>query len=226
MFRTRAEFEFPLATSAAEVFSSVWRTTLDWPGFALLHPSEPLSASDSRQVIVTLAEEFSRLAVKAGEAPFAFERQGRFDQQVTTKFHRDGAPDASLLVLAYEPTSVPSRLFIADAAAAASESGVGVNAFLATHNPMFPAGEAYLRGFITELAWPVSRGAVVVINNSLFPDGTEAGHPIGVLHKGDVLQPDPTAKRVINSVGLAPVSAGRELAADVVAKYLASDSLY
>lgn len=225
MSRAATEFAFPLGTPAAVVFRAVWRTTLDAPGFAVLVPDAPLESRAARRFVVDLAAEFGRLAAAAGETPFVFERLGRFDQQVTTKFHRDGSPPASLLILAYEPTTVPSHLFVADAEAAARAAGVGVNAFLAANNPMFPPGESRLHGFITELDWLAARGGVVVLNNSLFPDDAPPDRPLGVLHKGEILRPDPAARRVINSAGIAPASAGRALPADAVERFLARDDL-
>ena len=55
----------------------------------------------------------------------------------------------------------------------------------------------------TELSWPADRGAIVIVNNSLFPDG-EPGRPLGLLHKGLIIHPDPSASRVINSIGAMP----------------------
>jgi hypothetical protein len=118
---------------APEVFRRVWRTSLDQPGFALLRFAREVTSRELRRAMVELAGAF----------PVAFvpERFGRFDQQVSSKFHRDGAPPASLLVLGYEPTLVRSRFWIADASAAAARAGMGLTEYLAAHNPMFPAGE-------------------------------------------------------------------------------------
>src|SRR5262245_49320987 len=95
---------------APEVFRRVWRAALGQPGFALLRFTREVSSRELREAMVELVAAF----------PVAFvpERFGRFDQQVSSKFHRDGAPLASLLVLGYEPTDVRSRFWIADASAA------------------------------------------------------------------------------------------------------------
>jgi hypothetical protein len=101
-------------TIAPEVFRRVWRTALDQPGFALLRFAREVSSRELRRAMVELVAAF----------PVAFvpERFGRFDQQVSSKFHRDGAPLASLLVLGYEPTVVRSRFWIADTSAAAVQA--------------------------------------------------------------------------------------------------------
>jgi hypothetical protein len=91
-------------------------------------------------------------------------------------------------------------VFVADAERAAVAAGLPVNEYLAAHNPMTPAGEARLWPVATELAVPAGESFVVVLNNSLLPPGP--GRVLGVLHKAEVPEPDPTAERVINSVGL------------------------
>ncbi len=144
--------------------------------------------------------------VEAFPIRFVPERFGRFDQQVSSKFHRDGAPLASLLVLGYEPTSVLSRFWIADSSAAAHQAGMDLKDYLATHNPMFPAGEAKLTPFITELNIPHGESFLVVVNNSLLPFG--GTNPLGLLHEAVIPSPDPAGRRVINSIGFTPFAEG------------------
>ncbi len=186
-------------TVAPEVFRRVWRSTPDEPGFALLRLERPVDSGALRRAMMELVAAF----------PVAFvpERFGRFDQKVSSKFHRDGAPPASLLVLGYEPTEVRSRFWIADASAAAVAAGQSLADYLAAHNPMFPAGEAQLAPFITELDVLHNEGFVVVVNNSLLPFGN--GNPLGVLHKAVITSSDLSSagRRVINSVGFTPRAA-------------------
>ena len=171
---------------AAEVFRRAWRSSLDLPGYAVVVFDSPVSSHELRRAMWDLVEAFP--------VRFAPERLGRFDQQVSSKFHRDGAPDESLLLLGYEPTTVTSRVFVADAAHAALEVGMGVREFLAAFNPMFPAGEEKLRPFVTELELPTNAPHIVAINNRV---------SLGLLHRAIITTPDPTASRVINSMGLA-----------------------
>ncbi len=184
--------------SASEVFRRVWRSTLDQPGFALLRFARPVDSRELRRALVELVDAFP--------VRFVPERFGRFDQQVSSKFHRDGAPPASLLALGYEPTLVRSRFWLADASAAAVHAGLSLQAYLAANNPMFPAGEALLAPFVAELDLPHGDAFVVVVNNSLLPFGSE--NPLGVLHKAVIESPDPNGRRVINSVGFTPLAGG------------------
>ena len=181
-------------TIAPEVFRRVWRVALDQPGFALLRFAREVVSRELRRAMVELVDAFP--------ITFVPERFGRFDQQVSSKFHRDGAPPASLLVLGYEPTAVRSRFWIADASAAAHHAGMTLTEYLAANNPMFPAGEAALAPFVTELDLPFGEAFLVVVNNSLL--AFDGANPLGVLHKAMIPSPDPSGSRVINSIGFTP----------------------
>jgi hypothetical protein len=185
---------------APEVFRRVWRSTLGEPGFALLRFAREVTSRELRRAMAELVEAFP--------LRFVPERFGRFDQQVSSRFHRDGAPPASLLVLGYEPTPVRSRFWIADSSAAAVGAGMSLAEYLAANNPMFPSGEARLAPFITELDLPHGESFVVVVNNSQLPVDPGAGNPLGVLHKAVIPSPDPVARRVINSIGFTPAAEG------------------
>lgn len=190
------------AALAPAVFARVWRVALDQPGFALVRFARAVDSRELRRAMVELVAQF----------PIAFvpERFGRFDQQVSSKFHRDGAPPASLLVLGYEPTLVRSRFWIADASAAAHTAGLGLKEYLAANNPMFPAGEAALAPFVTELEVPQNESFVIVVNNSLL--ALDGANPLGVLHKAVIPNPDPAGRRVINSVGFTTGAPGLPVA--------------
>jgi len=64
--------------------------------------------------MLDLKKGWSEVSVRRGRLPFTFRSLARFDQQETTKFHLDGAPEQSMLVLGYEPSRVQSRLPTAD----------------------------------------------------------------------------------------------------------------
>src|SRR4051812_22799913 len=122
-----------MAGIAPAMFRRVWRTSLDEPGFALVRFTYPVESRGLRRAMVDL--------VAALPVAFVPERFGRFDQQISSKFHRDGAPLASLLVLGYEPTAVFSRFWIADASAAAVRAGLSLKDYLAANHPILPAGD-------------------------------------------------------------------------------------
>ena len=135
----------PFPTDPASLFRRVWRTALHEPGWAVLVPVVPVDSFTLRREMVRVMDALSAEAERCGLPPFVIERVGRFDQQVSTRFHRDGGPAGSLLLLGYEPSRVASQFFVADAARAAESAGMGVNAFLAVNNPLRPAGRRHLR---------------------------------------------------------------------------------
>ncbi|MCE9568300.1 MAG: hypothetical protein K8U57_40385 [Planctomycetes bacterium] len=202
---------------AAELFSRVWRTTLDQRGFAVLRFAKPVDSHELRRTIFALVEAFP--------VRFVAERLGRFDQQVSSKFHRDGAPTASLLLLGYEASSVRSRIFIADSSKAAVEAELPLPEFVAKFNPMFPTGEAKYLPFVTELELPHGESYIVAINNSLLPWVRGIANPLGVLHKAIIDEPDLAARRVINSVGLTLPGTGTSKTAAEVERFLTRDDV-
>lgn len=207
----------PVTVLAQEVFARVWRTTLEQPGFAVMRFSEWVNSRELRRIMFSLVETFP--------ITFVAERLGRFDQQVSSKFHRDGAPAASFLLLGYEATTVRSRIFIADSSRAAAEAEIPLTQFVAKFNPMFPIGEARYLPFVTELELPHGEPYIVAINNSLLPYIPGALNPLGVLHKAIIDEPDPTASRVINSVGLTVSGTTSVKSADEIERFLTRDDL-
>lgn len=183
---------------ALAVFADVWRTTPDRPGYAVLTAADPQPTSkELRRAMMDIVAAFNELSPVA----FVPERVGRFDQQVSTRFHRDGAPNASLLILAYEPTTIASKLFVHDPFRAADPNGTAFE-YLQRHKPMTKEGDAELMRTAVSVLPDGGRSVLVVLNNSAVPESPQPGRPLGLLHKGLIEFPDPNVRRVINSLGL------------------------
>ncbi len=89
----------------------------------------------------------------------------RFDQQLTTKPHRDGGPQESVLILGYEPTSVASTLSLVDDVRYAMERGEQPLAFQARFNPLANNG---LHGHTTRLSeFRPEHYQILLINRSM-----------------------------------------------------------
>src|SRR5439155_1722383 len=97
-----------------------------------------------RLAMLALKERLSDICFLRTGRRLLFRSMARFDQQETTKFHLDGGPDQSMLMLAYEPSQVHSRLFLADYTHAAFDLGITPQEFLQDYNPMFRKGEEVL----------------------------------------------------------------------------------
>ena len=124
----------------------------------------------------------------------------RFNQQNTTKFHLDGAPEESFLMLGYEASEVECTLAIADYTLAAWKLGITPAAFVRDHNPMYATGARLLEGTITPLtAFDPGRANILVINNSCLPYVEHGQNLLGVMHQATIAKPDPAKRRIINS---------------------------
>ena len=193
-----------LIFDAERVFELVWRFDFNAPGFCVLDVDPKINSKTLRSWMVTLKESLSEIGVRSGSGPFGYLSMGRFDQQVTTKFHRDGAPDESLLMLGYEASNVGSRLFLADYSSAAHDLGMAPKQLLKDFNPMHKRGEELLSRYVTELPQAVpGYSRIVLINNSSLPFDPTRTNSLGVLHQAIIDTPDETQRRIINSTMLA-----------------------
>src|SRR5437764_7680534 len=104
---------------AARLVPVVCRTDFSQPGYALLDLGPVLDPPRFRAAVIALAAALGdAFRNRDGRALWLMWRN-RFDQQVSTRPHRDGAPDESVLLLGYEPTEVVSRLTLYDFSRAA-----------------------------------------------------------------------------------------------------------
>jgi hypothetical protein len=197
-----ADLHLPAAV-VEKVFALVWRLDFSAPGFCLLDLGPKVRSHSLRARMVMLQEQLSALAVDRTGGPFVCRSLGRFDQQETTRFHLDGAPAESLLVLGYEPSRVQSRLYLADYSRCAFDLGMEPLQFLNDFNPMIGKGEAALRRYVTELPQPAEGHArILLLNNSSLPITEDRRNPLGVLHRAEILTPSETEHRIVNSMML------------------------
>lgn len=189
---------------APQVFDLVWRIDFRAPGFAVLELPPELGSHDLRSSMVALKRRLSEISIARGREALAFKSMGRFNQQETTKFHLDGAPEQSFLMLGYEPSNVRSRLFLADYTRAAFDLGITPQQFLIDFNPMYRRGEEALARYVTELPRAGDgQPRILLVNNSSQPF-TEAGtNTLGVMHKAIIDSPDESQARIVNSTMLA-----------------------
>ena len=193
-----------LVAQAEIVFDLVWRNDFTAPGFAILDTGPGVDSHTLRSWMVGLKERLSEIGVHRGRGPFGYRSMARFDQQVTTKFHLDGAPEQSMLILGYEPSKVHSRLFLADYTRAVFDLGITPQDFLRDFNPMYRKGEDLLGQYVTELPQPVeAHSRILVINNSSLPFTVARTNPLGVMHKAIIVTPDESERRIVNSTMLA-----------------------
>jgi len=193
-----------LMAQAETVFDLVWRFDFAAPGFAVLDIAPGPDSHALRSMMVSLKERLSEIGVSRGRGQFVYKSMARFDQQETTKFHLDGAPEQSLLMLGYEPSNVESRLFLADYTRAAFDLGITPTQFLSDFNPMYKTGEDLLGRYTTELPQPAEgHSRILLVNNSSLPFTEARTNTMGVMHKAIIVTPDDAERRIVNSTMLA-----------------------
>ena len=227
--RSETEYFLPLVTAPAQgtaekVFDLVWRFDFTTPGFCLLDVGPGVNSHTLRSWMVDLKARLTEVGVRRGRRPFIFRSMGRFDQQETTKFHLDGAPAESMLMLGYEPSKVRSRLFLADYSRAAFDLGITPQQFLKDFNPMYRRGEELLVRYVTELPQPADGHArILLINNSLLPFTEDRANSLGVMHKAEVVNTTESERRIVNSTML--VTEGEENSPEKLHEFVTTDKI-
>jgi hypothetical protein len=198
-----------LAWIAEWIYGRVSRVEFDVPGACLVDLGTETTSLELRAMMVGLKTTLGRIHQERMGRDLVYQSLGRFDQQTTTKLHRDGGPDQSLLMLGYEPSEVESELAMADYSQCAYDRGLSPEAFLAVHNPMFASGEDVLRPYTWKVDGFSNRHAqIVVINNSIAPFSAHGGTWQGVLHTATIMNPSGESRRVVNSSMLVPLPKG------------------
>jgi hypothetical protein len=210
--------------TAEKIFDLVWRFDFISPGFCLLDCGPSVDSHTLRSWMVELKEYLSKINMRRNGRPFIFRSMGRFDQQETTKFHLDGAPEQSMLMLGYEPSKVRSRLFLADYTRAAYDLGMTPKQFLQNFNPMYRRGEELLGRYVTELPQPAKGHArILLINNSSLPFTEDRANPLGVMHMAEIVNPTESERRIVNSTML--VTEGEEISPERLHQFVTTYSI-
>lgn len=186
----------------------VFRSSFHNPGFARVTLASEIHGIGLRMAMEAMVRGLSR---RNGDDPLTMQWAQRFDQQTTTRFHRDNGPDESYLLLGYEPSPVESDLAMADYSRAAFDLDISPSEFLDRYNPMFAANAERIVPYVTRLTRPAPGTAqLLIINNSRLPSDAGGRNRLGVLHQATIAAPIAGAQRVIHSVQLAPASLASE----------------
>jgi len=191
------------AEMAQVIFRQVLRTDLDRPGFAHFRLGRTGEAAQFYELLRRLGTELAVRYARDFARELTLFEQGSFDQQVSTHPHRDGAPDESLLLLGYEPTTVSSRVFALDYTRAALDRGLSPREFLDVFNPLTLAGQTILEPYRLEVDFRPEEFQILAFNNGAVSWDRRHTGMLGVLHQADILRPDPAAARRIHSLILA-----------------------
>jgi len=203
-----------IAELARWAYVRAGRTDFRQPGFCLINLGADASSEALRRLMVDLMREMRGIHRSATRSDLVCLSAARFDQQVSTKAHRDGGPDECILILGYEPSDVQAELALADYAKCAFEMGLTPAEFLEGHNPMFRSGEQLLHSYTTTLEGFSNRCyQIVLINNSVAPYSPDRPAWQGVLHTASIRNPSDALRRVVNSmmIGSLPIGIPEEV---------------
>jgi hypothetical protein len=183
------------------LFQQTCRVGFRAAGFSLLSLGPDWGSRPLRRLMLDVLEELSNLCQSRQGKPLHALSMSRFNQQATTKPHRDGGPAESLLLLGYEPTPVESQLRLADYSLCARDLGLTPAEFLDRHNPMFHSGASLLADYTTHVTEFNSRQYQILLINNSSADYDEI-HPRwqGVLHQATIPLPQEDALRVVNEI--------------------------
>lgn len=209
-----------IAALAERIFRDCCRRNYDRPGFSLLKLGLDLDSSRFRHFMNALKEALSLEQQRSDGRKLSYFSLGRFDQQVSTKFHLDGGPEDSFLMLGYEPSLIEAELSLADYSRCAADLGMTPEEFLERHNPMFKVNENLLGPYLIRLhEFNPEEFQILFINNSRSSSGWQ-----GLLHAAVMPSPDESQRRVINSTLICPmpIEAAEILPASEIEDFLQS----
>lgn len=202
--------ETQVEANALWMFERVFRTDFERPGVALLACGD-VDTIELRSLMLELKTRLAHCYRESMGRRLVALSVGRFNQQATTKFHLDGAPDEAFLMLGYEPTPVQSRLAISDYSRAAFDLGTTPREFLESFNPMYADHAARLTPYVTPLEGYNLNGAFIALfNNSSQPFVAGSRNMLGVMHQVTVPQKVPGASRTVNTMMLAGAGEGAD----------------
>lgn len=182
-----------------KVFSNVFRRKHRYPGFSILSFHQEMNSELLRKTMIDLKSGLSIRCQNKFNQELDYFWLSRFDQQKTTKFHRDNAPIDSYLVLGYEPTKIESRILFADYHRFVSENKLSIDEYYKLYNPIFKVGEKRLSPYIiANKKLDKTSFHIVIINNS----DLESEKTFGILHKAEMITKDQNQERIVNSMML------------------------
>ncbi|MCR9248818.1 MAG: hypothetical protein NXI20_00285 [bacterium] len=180
-----------------EIYKNVFRDSTAQPGFFFKDFGKDIGSEDFRAVMVELKEGLTELVNKNTDHQLNYHWLGRFDHQHTSGFHRDSADPNSVLMLGYEPTTIDSRVFLADFSKLVEDKGISMIEYFGGDDINTARDEKEIEPYVTELTpFPKDTYRLVILNNA-----KSFNQPsFGMFHRGEVPEKSNGSDRVINSI--------------------------
>ncbi len=178
------------------IYKSVFRHSTEQAGFYYQDFGTNMNSISFRQKMVELKDGLSKICTIPMQKQLNYQGIGRFNQQHSSRFHRDSAPEHTFLILGYEPTKVQSKVFIADYTKYIENHDQSLASFFGgTEDVNTIENDHLIESYVTELTpFPKNHYRLVVLNNSKsFKEKT-----FGVFHRGKILKKIENENRILN----------------------------
>lgn len=197
---TKEEFE--------QLFRDVIRDTTDRPGFYYKDLGRDIDSKFFRKLMIELKERLSEHCKKQINKQLNYHWMSRGNHRNSSKFHIDSATDQSILMLGYEPTTVESKVLLADYTKYLEDTGQSVQDYFSNAlNGTYGPDDDKLKPYVSELSpFPKEHYRIVIINNSRsFGQKT-----FGVFHRGEVYENFNQSDRVVDALMISICEVGTE----------------
>lgn len=174
-----------------KIYNDVFRTSDSQLGFYFVDLGDEIDSKIFRKIMVDLKGSLTKHCKIHQRKWLTYQSLGRFNQQKTSKFHKDTADSSSFLMLGYEPTKVGSKVRVADFDKYFNQKGKEPHGSLGEdHHITSAAGEIIPKSFVTELNdFPKENYRILLLNNS---------EALGVFHSAEIGESIEGEMRVIN----------------------------
>lgn len=191
-----------------KIYRAVFRPTTNEPGFYHLDLGTEIDSKAFRKQMVELKERLSRTCQLHQNKQLNYQWMSRTNHRNSSQFHIDTAPEQSILMLGYEPSTVESKVYLADYTRFLEENELSAQDYFRNSiNGNFAPNDEELTPYVSELTpFPKDHYRIVVINNSRsFGQKT-----YGVFHRGEVPDNLVQEDRLVNAIMLAVCESGIE----------------
>lgn len=200
---------FPITEEEFEhLFREVIRDATDSPGFYYKDLGRDMDSKSFRKVMVELKERLSEHCKRTINKQLNYHWMSRGNHRNSSKFHIDSATDHSILMLGYEPTTVESKVLLADYTKYLEDKGLSAQEYFSNGlNGTYAPNDDELQLYVSELSpFPKEHYRLVVINNSRsFGQKT-----YGIFHRGEVYENFNQSDRVVDALMISICEVGTE----------------
>lgn len=200
------------------IFVDVLRQSTEKPGFYYKDLGSDLGSISFRKLMLAVKEQLSELCKNRRGKQINYQWMSRANHRNTSNFHIDTAPEESILILGYEPTTIESKVYLADFTKYLEEKDLEAQDYFRNSvNGNFAPDDEELTPYVSELTpFPKGHYRLVIINNSR----SYGQKSYGVFHRGEVPNNLEQEDRIVNAVMIAVCEMGVE---ESCSEYMISD---